>query len=123
MLSRLVSQLRNAQLAHHTTITFPEIGFCLKILDLLWDEGFIGGYTKLNNGFIKIILLYEDGLPLLKRLLVISRPTKRSYVSCGQLTRFSLLSGSLIVSTTQGIMTSSTAVSRGLGGEVLVYFE
>ncbi len=123
MLSRLVSKLRNAQLSHHSSVYFPEISFCLKVLDLLWDEGFIGGYTKLHNGFIEIILLYEEGVPLLKRLLVISRPTKRCYASCGQLSNFSLLSGSLIVSTTQGIMTSTTAIRRGLGGEILVYFE
>lgn len=123
MLSRLVSKLQNAQLAHHSSVCFPEIRFCIKILDLLWDEGFIGGYTKLHTGYIRIFLLYEEGVPLLKRLSVISRSTRRCYISCGQLTRFSLLSGSLIVSTTEGIMTSSSAIKKGLGGEVLVYFE
>nr|YP_011008387.1 ribosomal protein S8 [Syringoderma abyssicola]WBP70358.1 ribosomal protein S8 [Syringoderma abyssicola] len=123
MLSNLISRLRNGQMVYHVNVPFEEARFCNKILDILWDKGLIRGYTKGDNGAIKISLLYEDGSPLIKRMTVLSRPSCRLYLSCLDLSRLLLFEGVLIMSTTKGIMTAEEAIRKGQGGEILVYFE
>nr|YP_009672626.1 ribosomal protein S8 [Dictyopteris divaricata]QDB64111.1 ribosomal protein S8 [Dictyopteris divaricata] len=123
MLSNLLSKLRNGQMAFHKTIRFRDIGFCTMVLDVLWDKGFIRGYTRLENRILLIYLLYEEGKPNLKRLTVLSKPTRRLYASCFELPRLVSNNGVLILSTTQGIMAADEAIQKRLGGELLAYFE
>lgn len=123
MFIHLLSKLKNAQMAHQELVHYKAIGFCTEILDVLWDNGYIGGYTRINEKSISIKLLYEGGNPLLKYLLILSKPTRKIYASCADIANLSGMGGVFIVSTTCGIMSSSDAIRRRLGGEVLAYFE
>lgn len=123
MLSNLVSKLRNAQIAHRKSVKFRDIGFCTRILDILWDHGLIRGYTKPNNGEILIFLLYLEGVPLIKNSCVLSKSTRRIYVSSREVFSLSKSGGVLIVSTARGILSADQAYRSGVGGEVLAYFE
>lgn len=123
MLIDLLSRLSNSQKAYQKSFTFPNVGFCINILDILWDQGIIKGYSKLNNKTLLIYLLYSEGFPLVKYICVLSKPTRRIYVSRLDLIRLSGFTGVTIVSTTCGILTLETALKLGLGGEVLAYIE
>lgn len=122
MILNLISKLQNAQMAHHSTVQFRSGGFCAKILDILWDNGFIGGYTHLGGGILSITLLYEDGKPLLKRLTVLSRPTRKLYASWEEVSALEFPGGLFIVSTTSGLMSAGEAARKRLGGEIVAYF-
>lgn len=110
-------------MAYHISVPFEEVYFCIKILNVLWDEGFIRGYKKMDNGIIFVFLLYCDGYSQIQRLSILSTPSSSLYISCLDLVRLNRFSGVLILSTSKGIMTGQKAVRIGQGGQILAYFE
>nr|YP_009327098.1 ribosomal protein S8 [Pleurocladia lacustris]ANS57832.1 ribosomal protein S8 [Pleurocladia lacustris]ANS57874.1 ribosomal protein S8 [Pleurocladia lacustris] len=121
MLSKIFNRLRNGYMAYHSEVSFKEVTFCTKILDILWKENFIRGYKKTDKGIITVFLKYHDGSPVCNQLVVLSRPNNRLHLSLLDLSRISDDFGILIVSTPKGIMTSKSAIKKGEGGEVLAY--
>nr|YP_010372537.1 ribosomal protein S8 [Myagropsis myagroides]UPE50174.1 ribosomal protein S8 [Myagropsis myagroides] len=120
MISKIFNKLRNSLVVYHFSTSFKEVGFCVKILDLLWKDNLIRGYTK-KNGLITVFLRYYDGSPVCCRLTIVSRPRDRLYLSSLDLCRLSQDFGVLIVSTPRGIMTAESAIRKGDGGEILAY--
>ena len=55
------------------------------------------------------------------RLIVISRPRDRLYMSSLDLYRMPKEFGVVVLSTRRGIMTAEEAVRKGEGGEILAY--
>lgn len=108
-------------MVYHFGVSFKEVSFCTKILDILWKENLIRGYKKTDKGTLTIFLRYHDGSPICSRLVILSKPRDRLYLSLLDLSRISDNFGTLIVSTTKGIMTSEKAISKGEGGEILAY--
>nr|QWK44324.1 ribosomal protein S8 [Ecklonia arborea] len=121
MLSKIINRLRNGYVVYHFGVSFKEVHFCTKVLDILWKENLIKGYTKTNEGFITVLLRYYNGSPVCTRLIVISRPRDRIYLSLLDISRLSNNFGVLILSTTKGIMTTEHCIRKGEGGEVLAY--
>ena len=39
-------------MVYHFGVSFKEVRFCTKVLDILWKENLIKGYTKTNEEFI-----------------------------------------------------------------------
>ena len=108
-------------MVYHLEVSFKEIRFCTKILDILWKENLICGYEKKRDGFLKVSLRYHDGSPICTRLIILSRPRDRLYLSLKDLSHMSDDFGILIVSTPKGIMSSKNAIRKGEGGEILAY--
>lgn len=108
-------------MVYHLEVSFKEVSFCTKVLDILWKENLISGYKKINDGFIRVSLRYHNGSPICTRLAILSRPRDRLYLSLKDLSRMSDDFGILIVSTPKGIMSSKKAISKGEGGEILAY--
>ena len=121
MLAKIVNKLRNGYMVYHLGVSFKEVSFCAKILDLLWRENLIRGYNKTNEGIITVFLRYYEGSPACTRLVVLSRPRDRLYLSLLDLSRVSYDFGILILSTPKGIMTAEQAIRKGEGGEILAY--
>jgi len=121
MLAKLINKLRNGYMVYHLDVSIKDIHFCTKILDILWKEKFIRGYTKMDEGVIKVFLRYYRGSPICTRLIVLSRPRDRLYLSSLDLSRILNDFGVLIVSTPKGIMLAKDAISNGDGGEILAY--
>lgn len=121
MLVNLINKLRNGYMVYHFGVSFKEISFCTKILDLLWKENLIQGYKKTDEGFITVFLRYHDGSPICTKLTVLSRPRDRLYISLLDLSRILDDFGILILSTPKGILTAEEAIRKGEGGEVLAY--
>ena len=108
-------------MAYHLEVGFKDVSFCTNVLDILWKENLICGYKKMNNGSIKVSLRYHDGSPICTRLVILSRPRDRLYLSLKDLSRISDDFGTLIVSTPKGITSSKEAIRKGVGGEILAY--
>ena len=123
MLAKIINKLRNGYMVYHIGVSFKEVSFCVKVLDILWKENLIRGYKKTNEGFITVFLKYHEGYPICNRLVVISRPRDRFYLSLLDLSRVldESCSGVFILSTSKGIMTGDEAVRKGEGGEILAY--
>nr|YP_011008073.1 ribosomal protein S8 [Dictyotopsis propagulifera]WBP69939.1 ribosomal protein S8 [Dictyotopsis propagulifera] len=123
MLSNFVSKLRNSQIAKHITVVVENKKFYIEILNILWEHGFIKGYTKINDKNLLVYLLYEEGTPLIKRFQTISKSTNRVFVSCLEISAILSNNGLFIISTPYGLIEGSQAVHKNIGGEILIYLE
>lgn len=123
MLARILNKLRNAYMVYHIGVSFRDVGFCVKVLDILWKENLIRGYQKTDKGLITVFLRYHEGYPICTRLVILSSPRDRLYLSILDLSRMldDSWSGIFILSTPQGIMSGEEAIRKGEGGEILAY--
>lgn len=123
MLAKIINRLRNAYVVYHIGVSFKEIKFCAKVLDILWKENLIRGYKKTNKGVLTVSLRYHEGYPICTRLIILSSPRDRLYLSLLDLSRVldSSWSGVFILSTPKGIMSGTEAMRKGEGGEILAY--
>jgi ribosomal protein S8 len=63
------------------------------LLDVLWKKRLIAGYS-IHNTFIKIVLKYNKSLPLIKKLKLISKPSRKLYKKITHKNKFFLMSNS-----------------------------
>ena len=121
----MLTRLRNANSARHTTVEIPASKVKLAIAQILLDEGYIRSFEKIEDGkqgMIQVTLKYDEkGKRVISGLKRISKPGLRIYVSCEELPQVLNGLGIALVSTSKGIKTDRDARREGLGGEVLAY--
>jgi len=120
-ISDLLTRVRNAQMARHTSVEVPNSKAKRNILSVLEDEGYIGGFTQTEGAksVLNIELRYHEGKPVIEEIHRVSRPGLRIYKECGDLPSVRGGLGVAIVSTNKGVMTDAKARAAGVGGEVL----
>ena len=121
----MLTRIRNANSARHTTVEIPASKLKLAIAQILLDEGYIKSFEKIEDGkqgMIQVTLKYDEkGKRVISGLKRISKPGLRIYVSCEELPQVLNGLGLALVSTSKGIKTDRDARREGLGGEVLAY--
>ena len=121
----MLTRIRNANSARHTTVEIPASKLKLAIAQILLDEGYIKSFEKIKDGkqgMIQVTLKYDEkGKRVISGLKRISKPGLRIYVSCEELPQVLNGLGIALVSTSKGIKTDRDARREGLGGEVLAY--
>ena len=121
----MLTRIRNANSARHTTVEIPASKVKLAIAQILLDEGYIKSFEKIEDGkqgMIQVTLKYDEkGKRVISGLKRISKPGLRIYVSCEELPQVLNGLGITLVSTSKGIKTDRDARREGLGGEVLAY--
>ena len=121
----MLTRIRNAGAARHTTVEVPASSMKKAIAQILLDEGYIKAYEIVENGVqgtIKITLKYtanrEKAISGLRR---VSKPGLRVYAGADELPRVLKGLGIAIISTSKGIMTDKKARELHVGGEVLAF--
>ena len=121
----MLTRIRNANSARHTTVEIPASKVKLAIAQILLDEGYIRSFEKIEDGkqgMIQVTLKYDEkGKRVISGLKRISKPGLRIYVSCEELPQVLNGLGIALVSTSKGIKTDRDARREGLGGEVFAY--
>ena len=121
----MLTRIRNANSARHTTVEIPASKVKLAIAQILLDECYIRSFEKIEDGkqgMIQVTLKYDEkGKRVISGLKRISKPGLRIYVSCEELPQVLNGLGIALVSTSKGIKTDRDARKEGLGGEVLAY--
>jgi small subunit ribosomal protein S8 len=119
----LLTRVRNAAGAGHSTVEVPMSKIKLEIVKILEQEGFVKGYEVANEEKypnIRVYLKYDlRRRPLIKHLRRVSKPGLRIYKSCKDLKPLRSGLCTQIVSTSQGVMTDREARKRYIGGEVI----
>lgn len=122
----MLTRIRNANSAKHTTVDVPSSREKKAIADILIKEGYVKGYEIIEDGVkktMRITLKYgknknEKVITGIKR---ISKPGLRVYAGAQDLPRVLGGLGIAIVSTNKGILTEKEAKKLGVGGEVLAF--
>ena len=117
-----VSIINNGQLSKKLTVKFKKKKSCEKLLNILWDEGYILGYktSKNNQSIIVVYLKYTNNLPSIKKIKIISKSSLRVYYSIKQLWKLKENQGLIILSTTQGLLSVNSCKKFGIGGEPIL---
>ncbi len=119
----MLTRIRNAAEARHTSVDVPVSGIKRQIARILHDEGYIRGFQLVSRGrSLRIRLRYTDRRePVLHGLKRVSKPGRRVYAGRRDLPRILGGIGVAIISTSSGVMTARDARKRGVGGEVIGY--
>ena len=122
-LGDMLTRIRNAQRARHSTCMAPASKLRANVLDVLRREGFIRGFTseELRPGVarLRIELKYNEGEPVIKEISRVSKPGRRVYSKIKELPRVYAGLGVSILSTPRGVMSDAEARAANVGGEVL----
>jgi len=124
-ISDMLTRIRNAQAVGHKTVDFPFSKIKFELANILNNEKYLGAVSKkgkTTDKKIEIVLKYKDekhNRPVIQGLKRISKPGQRIYVPKKELYRISKERGTVILSTSQGIMTINEARKKNTGGEVL----
>jgi len=121
-ISDLLTRIRNAQAVDKLNVLVPASKVKRAILKVLKDEGYIEDFADTTAGgkpHIDVRLKYYAGRPVIERLDRISKPGLRNYRGKDKMPKVMGGLGTVIVSTSKGVMTDRAARAAGLGGEVL----
>jgi small subunit ribosomal protein S8 len=124
-----LTRIRNAQMAGHRIVEIPSSRLKKAITEILYDQGYILKYTfedksaEHKQGLIKIALKYDPATkkPIIRELVRVSRPGLRKFSGAGDIPRIINGLGTMIVSTSRGVMTDRKAREMNVGGELLCF--
>ena len=122
----MLTRIRNANLAKHQIVQIPLTNVTRNIAKVLLDEELIIAVEELKNGAKSSLLLAlkytgKDRAPVIKKIQRVSKPGLRVYSGAKRIPRVLGGFGTLIVSTSCGLMTDRDARQQNLGGELLCY--
>lgn len=118
-----LTRVRNACTARHRRVDIPASNLKMKIAELLVDMNYLRSVDYIDDskqGILRIRLKYTpDSESVISGLERVSKPGLRNYVTRKDLVKGSRKMGSLVISTSQGLMTDEKALEAGVGGEAL----
>jgi small subunit ribosomal protein S8 len=122
----MLTRIRNANLAKHQIVQIPSTKITRNIAQVLFAEGLIESFEELKNGLKSSLLLSlkyngKERKPSIEKIQRISKPGLRVYSGSKKMPRILGGFGTLIVSTSRGLMTDQQARKEGVGGELLCY--
>lgn len=122
----MLTRIRNASRAGHPTVTVPASRLKIEIARIMREEGYIQDYKVIPKEGNKRELLIELKYgPRRERVINglrrISKPGLRIYAGKDEIPILLGGLGTVIVSTSKGVMTGKEARKLGIGGEVLCF--
>ena len=119
----MLTKVRNAVTARHEKVDVPTSKLKLEIVKILKTEGYIKNFKKItqdNINVIRIFLKYDDkNAPVIHGIKKVSTPGRRVYSGYKELPRVYNGYGTVIVSTSAGVMTGRKAAEKMVGGELI----
>ena len=123
LISDGLTRIRNAAMRRLETTKLLHSNVVEANLKILADKGYIDSYNVVeenNKKFINVVLKYdENGKSVINEVKRISKPGRRVYQGKDDIKRFKNGYGTIIVSTSKGVMSGADANKNGVGGEVL----
>jgi small subunit ribosomal protein S8 len=93
------------------------------VMGVFQAKGYIESFNVIENGnkkFIKVAIKYDKyGKSVISEIKKISKPGRRVYKGSDEIKRFKNGYGTIVVSTSKGVLSNDDAHKAGVGGEVL----
>lgn len=124
----MLTRIRNAVMAGHSTVALPSSKLKLEIAKILKDEGFLEGFevAETENSVQKVLRLKikyvgerRERRPVISGIERVSKPGRRVYTKKQDIPWVLSGIGVAILSTPKGVMTGARARQLGVGGEIL----
>jgi len=119
-----LTRIRNAAMRRLETANLLHSKTIEAIVSILVEKGYLESYSVEDLGnnkkSIKVVLKYDDNeKSVINEIKRISKPGRRIYKGKDEIKNFKNGYGTLIVSTSNGILPNDEAFKRGIGGEVI----
>jgi len=122
-LGDMLTRIRNAQMRRRPKVSTPASNLRQRVLDVLAEEGYIRGYTRVEQKgempSFEIELKYYNGQPAIREIARVSKPGRRVYSAVRELPTIANGLGVAILSTPKGVMSDTRAREENVGGEIL----
>ncbi len=116
-------KIKNAYMSGKKQVEYSRSNVVLSIAKILEKEGYVGKVTekkdKDGRSTILIELKYQNRLPAISEIRLVSRPSIHRYIGKSGLLRAAEKHGIGILSTSHGMMTNKQAKKDGVGGELI----
>ena len=123
LVADFIIRIKNSSMSKRKEVTLPFSNINKEIGKVLVKEGFlisIKEEAKDGKKSLSAIIRYEDRIPVLTDVVIISKPSLRVYSTSKKILEVGKRGRrKVIVSTSQGVMTAMDASKKGLGGEIL----
>jgi small subunit ribosomal protein S8 len=121
-----LTRLRNAAKAQHHDVKIPSSKLKRELARILKEQGYIESYSieppepGRPGEQITVTLKYTaERRPVISGIQRVSRPGQRTYVDSAHIPRIQGGMGTVIISTSRGVMTGHEARQASVGGEVV----
>lgn len=117
-----LTRIRNASQRRLNTTILIHSKLIESIILILVDKGYLEGYKVKEDGVkktIKVILKHNETKIIINEIKKISKPGRRVYKATSDIRKFKNGYGTLIISTSQGVLANDKAYKLGIGGEVI----
>ena len=119
----LLTRIRNGLNAGHDEVLVPHSKMKAEIARILQEQGYIVGWDVERGRVgevLRIRLKYTEGRDsVISGLRRVSKPGRRNYADAKHVPRVLGGMGTVIVSTSSGLMTGHDARRQGVGGEIV----
>ncbi len=119
----MLTKIRNASRAKFDKVDVVPSKLKMELIKLLKSEGYVKSYeniTENNKESIRIFLKYdENNCPVIHDIRKISTPGRRIYSGYKKMPRVKNGFGTIIVSTSTGVITGRKATEGKVGGELI----
>ncbi|MEA4134548.1 30S ribosomal protein S8 [Mycoplasma sp. 2704] len=123
-ISDLVVRIKNANIRKHKTVSIPYSTKKEAIVKLILEEGYIASYIVSGEGVNKelvVTLKYKKNKQAIVDFKRVSKPGLRTYVKADEIPSVLSGYGTVIISTSKGLMTGKQAKEANVGGEIIAY--
>ena len=123
LVSDFIIRIKNSALSKRKDVILPFSNINREIGKVLVKEGFLESIKeegKLSKKELRAVIKYDGRIPVMTDVIIMSKPSLRVYSPSKKLSGIAKRGRrKIIVSTSQGVMTSLEAQKKGLGGELL----
>jgi len=123
LVSDALTRIRNASMRRLEVTELLHSNLVESVISIFKDKGYLEDYSIVEDGnkkFIKVVLKYNnDGSSVISELKKISKPGRRVYKGAEDIKRFKNGYGTIVVSTSKGVLSNDVAYKDGIGGEVI----
>ena len=118
-----LTRIRNAAMRRLDSTTLVHSKVVEAVVAILADKGYIESFNVVEDGVkktINVVLKYDEkGRTVINEVKRVSKPGRRVYKGKDELKRFKNGYGTIIVSSSKGVLPNDKAYELGVGGEVL----
>lgn len=118
-----ITRIRNANMRRLDTTKLLYSKTVESIVNIFMEKGYVDSYKVEEEGpkkFIFVNLKYDEkGKSVINEIKRISKPGRRVYKGRDELKRFKNGYGTIVVSTSKGVLSNDSAYKENVGGEAL----
>ena len=124
LVSDSLTRIRNAAMRRLDVTKLLHSKMVESVVKIIQEKGYIESYNVVeeagNKKFINVVLKYDDaGKTVINEMKRVSKPGRRVYKGSSEMKSFKNGYGTIIVSTSKGVLPNNEAYEQGIGGEVL----